>query len=132
MNKINIERLLIITASYDVRENLFWKEALDGSLEFFIHCGDLFFWGMDDLEPIKVESDVDLLEECCKKADVNGPALFASTKRKMRPQGAVYAQIPEEHRHYFDACGPEREVGPGNPCSQYDHKYLNPKYLGAC
>jgi hypothetical protein len=43
-----------------------------------------------------------------------GCDLFVCRERKMRPQGAVY---PEDRRFWplFDACGPEREVGLGNP-----------------
>ncbi|UDL15984.1 hypothetical protein QEH42_gp234 [Microbacterium phage Pumpernickel] len=43
------------------------------------------------------------------------PLLFAAKSRKMRPQGAYYKSIPENIWHLFDACGPEREVGMGNP-----------------
>lgn len=42
--------------------------------------------------------------------------LFAARSRKMRPQGAAYkVRYPEELWGLFNAAGPEREVGLGNP-----------------
>jgi len=41
----------------------------------------------------------------------------------MRPQGAYYQQcVPLELYHLFDECGPEREVGFGNPKPQHKDK----------
>lgn len=42
-------------------------------------------------------------------------SLFACRSRKMRPQGACYPDDHPELWPLFDACGPEREVGMGNP-----------------
>ena len=41
--------------------------------------------------------------------------LYCARKRSMRPQGALYSCIPEEHWDLFNKCGPEREVHAGNP-----------------
>jgi hypothetical protein len=42
--------------------------------------------------------------------------LFAARVRKMRPQGAAYkVRYDESIWHLFNECGPEREVGNGNP-----------------
>lgn len=41
--------------------------------------------------------------------------LFSARSRGMRPQGAYYKLFPRDTWELFDACGPEREVGVGNP-----------------
>lgn len=41
--------------------------------------------------------------------------LFAARVREMRPQGACYKGYPKDLWPLFDACGPERETGMGNP-----------------
>ena len=41
--------------------------------------------------------------------------LFAARSRQERPQGACYSGYDRSIWSLFDACGPEREVGLGNP-----------------
>lgn len=41
--------------------------------------------------------------------------LFAAKVKGMRPQGAAYTYIPTDAWDLFDACGPERQTGMGNP-----------------
>jgi len=42
--------------------------------------------------------------------------LFCARVRGMRPQGACYPKDAPEVWPLFDACGPERPTGHGNPC----------------
>lgn len=48
--------------------------------------------------------------------------LFAARVRGMRPQGAAYTFYPPETWPLFDACGPEREIGFGNPYRPGEYK----------
>jgi hypothetical protein len=41
--------------------------------------------------------------------------LFACRSRNSRPQGAIYKRISKALVPLFDACGPERMTGFGNP-----------------
>jgi len=103
-------------------EELWWRT--DGEfapVRFFVTCNDLFWWGTGDAEDITPEN-VAALEQAvadCRAAHPNGrgsrgPELFCARIRGERPQGAAY---PKEKELWplFDACGPAREVGLGNP-----------------
>lgn len=79
-----------------------------------INCNDLFYWGCADAEPIEVE-DIPLLEQATEDSEYYGDLLFCARKRKMRPQGAYYQQFNEEDAALFNAAGPKRETGYGNP-----------------
>jgi hypothetical protein len=94
------------------------------TVQFYIGCNDLFFWGCSDAEEI-TEENFHLLEESfwdLKKIDPGMgyhtillfSELFCARSRKMRPQGAAY---PKDEKFFdlFHACGPERETGLGNP-----------------
>lgn len=105
-------KLLILASDYDQYSSLYWNS----DLEFFINCNDLFFWGCADLEPI-LDSDLEFLEACWKETELFGSELYCARKRKLRPQGAYYKHMTPEIAKLFDACGPEREVGFGNPLS---------------
>jgi hypothetical protein len=104
---------------------LFHQE--DGQLSVAADCSDCFCWGCADAEeitPENVELYRQTLEECeqlkCVKgyASVFSDELFAARVRKMRPQGASYHLYPPEMWPLFDACGPERITGMGNPKEQ--------------
>lgn len=60
-------------------------------------------------------------DESIYDAAEHAGALYAARRRGLRPQGACY---PKDTRlwHLFDQCGPEREVGFGNPFApgEYD------------
>jgi hypothetical protein len=70
------------------------------------------WWRTADAERI-TEANIGILEQAIK--DCDEPLLFCARVRRMRPQGAMYKYIKMEHRHFFDACGPERELDSGNP-----------------
>jgi|HubBroStandDraft_4_1064222.scaffolds.fasta_scaffold00029_108 hypothetical protein len=89
-------------------------------VRFFINCNDQFWWGTGDNEDLtpenigeleKAYADCNAIDKVCGKH--HAQSLFCCRVRKMRPQGCCYP--PREYWHLFDACGPEREVGLGNP-----------------
>ena len=82
-----------------------------------VNCNDLFFWGSADGETI-TEQDMPTFEaavEDCGGDLTVGALLWCARRRQQRPQGAYYSYFKKEHWHLFDACGPERETGFGNP-----------------
>lgn len=114
---------------FDGPDPLWWREGTgaaqdDKELHFFIQCNDFFVWGCADAVEVTPENidvlaqsleDVRELDER-KWPDLHtGGLLFCARDQKMRPQGAFYPHLPVPTWHLFDACGPEREVGPGNP-----------------
>lgn len=103
---------------------------------FFVERNDLFYWGCadgeeltaDNLRVLKQSGDdlYAISQEVAGDDEVSAaveraglmcavPALFCARVRRMRPQGAYYSFVPERAWPLFDACGPEREVGVGNP-----------------
>lgn len=112
-------------------DELLWDEDLN----ICIGCNDVFWWATADAEPIETEEDYQLLkvtlEECQKMhfcAGIYSDILYASRKRKMRPQGAIYKSIYGDMWPLFDACGPERSVGKnGNTPKPDEPKHWFPK-----
>lgn len=105
-------------------DELWWSDRQeDGKLRLYADCSDFFHWATSDVEEIEGEEDLALLVR--SKQDVQAalgaelvghwPSLYCARKRGMRPQGAIYELLPKEIWHLFDACGPERETGFGNP-----------------
>ncbi len=93
-----------------------------GTARFFAMCSDFFWWGGADAEEITPDN-IGVLElaiaDCYASDRVIGTcdavSLFCARVRKMRPQGAAYKSLDRKAWPLFDACGPEREVGMGNP-----------------
>lgn len=114
MNRLEfIEDLLTLMAHKDRLDALFWN-IIRGNLDFFILCNDAFFWACADVEEITPES-LGLLKQAFEDAgEEDGPLLYCARQRKMRPQGAMYKYINQKNWTLFHACGPEREVKPGN------------------
>ena len=115
-----IVQVLDLFARNDLRDSLYWRT--DGEyapVTFWVNCSDVFAWGSADVEPL-TKADLDDLRkafEDTKAASNNttyGPELYCARRRRCRPQGAAY---PGDERLWplFDACGPEREIGSGNP-----------------
>ncbi len=105
-------------------DDIWWRT--DGEyapVTFWVKCSDLFWWGVADLEDLTPEN-IGVLEQSYRDvqaaapddhaADIYGASLFCCRVRKLRPQGCCY---PPNKLLWplFHACGPEREVGPGNP-----------------
>lgn len=94
-----------------------------------INCNDVFFWGCADDEDINDET-LPLYHKAlddCSQNHGTAAMLYCARIRKERPQGAIYSCIPKEFWSLFDACGPEKETGFGNPYKpgEYDDEYLS-------
>ncbi len=110
--------------------DLWWRtdDPEYGPVSFFANCNDLFFWGSADCEDI-TPGNIHVLEQAVADmraldlVDSDGsPApwraahlLFCARVRGERPQGAYYSYIEKEYWPLFDAAGPARETGFGNP-----------------
>lgn len=98
----------------------------DKECSCYINCSDMFVWGCSDSEDITFDDFASLRE--CLTLTPCGTDLWVCRKRGQRPQGAYYSYIPEEHWHLFHACGPEREVGLGNPYAPGGYKRRRPDW----
>lgn len=107
------ERLLRLVAELECYEAIWWNS----SLEFFVPCNDSFAWACADAEPI-TESDLPMFTQAMADCEDNGPLLYCCRRRGMRPQGAMYQHLDRKDWPLFDACGPVRETGFGNPTPQ--------------
>lgn len=110
-------RVLGLFYRADIRRDLLWHDSPDGS-RFAANVSDVFAWGCADAEDITPDT-VDALEQAhadCRAAGAEEYTvdLYAARRRGMKPQGAAYPEKPEAQA-LFDACGPERQVGFGNP-----------------
>lgn len=114
--------VLELFARHDRHSEVWWRtDGAYAPITFFVNCNDVFAWGCADCEQL-TEETLPALAQAYQDSDKVGAELFCSRVRKERPQGAFYAYIPEEEWPLFDACGPEREVGPGNPYLQGTYK----------
>jgi hypothetical protein len=105
-----IQDLLVLIAQYDAWDTLYWNS----SLEFYISCNDIFYWGCADAEDVNKKT-FPILRKAFKDAGNDGVLLYCARQRKMRPQGAAYKFVDKKHWHLFDACGSERKPDFGNP-----------------
>jgi hypothetical protein len=107
--------------SFDNCDDLWWRtDGAYAPVALFINCNDVFWWGTGDCERITPEN-IGVLEQsyvdakaACDIGSAYGGTLFCARVRKIRPQGAAYPDEPSLWP-LFDACGPERAVGMGNP-----------------
>lgn len=106
--------------AFDHCGDIFWRTDDEyAPVTFMVKCSDLFDWGSADCETVTPEN-IEELERAfadAKAADPEGGAFYASLLFcarvcKMRPQGAYYKSFPGSLWPLFDACGPERKVGP--------------------
>lgn len=123
--------VLRLANEHDCTNDLIWNEE-DGKLSCAVICSDEFWWGCCDAEPLTPETLPvyrQALEECAELEKtlpknshmfprLYADELFAARMRKMRPQGDSYEMYPPVMWHLFDACGPVRDVGMGNPHPQ--------------
>lgn len=113
-----------------------------GKLFFYLDCSDTFWWGCADGESVtpdkipilkSVHDDLKAIDEAYDRETNDTHSLharyhytgdlFAARVRKLRPQGACYPKVSKDVPLFvakavaklYDACGPEREVGIGNP-----------------
>lgn len=132
-----IIEVLRVVSDNDDTSAIWWR--CDGEwapVTFFVNCNDLFFWGSADTETItpgnigelvRAYADAEAIDKCAYASQ-----LFCARVRKMRPQGACYPEPifadrrdePETLKLWalYDACGPERETGFGNPYRPGEYK----------
>lgn len=102
--------------------NLWWRRDDAGALRIFVLCPDFFAWGGADLEEI-TDATIESLEATVQECEAllgrdnadDAFLLWCARQRGKRPQGAYYNSLEEALWPLFDACGPAREVGLGNP-----------------
>lgn len=110
---------------------LFWRVD-NGELKVFANVSDIFAWGGADAEPITPDT-LPALEQAytdlkALDADEFTAELYAARQRGERPQGAAYPD--DKHKSWrqvsalYDACGPERPLGLGNPKQAPAHKEI--------
>lgn len=123
------ERLAFITRVMEIFSlshadtyDLFWRVD-DGELKLYASISDVFAWGGSDCEGITPNS-LAVLEQAyidlkAVQAEEFTAELYTARMRGMRPQGAWYPTgAHESWRQIYDlfnACGPERPIGLGNP-----------------
>lgn len=142
-----IERLFLVMASADCRDELFWWGK---AASFHINCNDTFYWGCADAEPVTWENlplleqtyldlkalDSQPIENLRKGAEgsfsdgLTLPAdfwlslVFCARSRGMRPQGAVYPKGATAICEMLNAAGPDRDIDFCNPKNQqHEYKY---------
>lgn len=99
--------ILAVFAKADDYETLYWKVEGD-QIRLWVNCSDWFFWATADMEEVTPE-DVPALEQALDdllriKAPEYLGELYASRKRRLRPQGPCYKDMPEAVKPLFDAC----------------------------
>lgn len=101
--------------AFDHCEDIWWRTDDEyAPLSIFVTCNDLFWWATADSELVTPDN-IDVLEQAYRDSEDHGGLLFCCRVRRMRPQGPYYKYFDENEKQLFDACGPEREVGIGNP-----------------
>lgn len=108
---------------HQMQEELSWTCEGD-KITWYVRCSDIFFWGCSDAEDILPAnfSELEKAFKDCKKVLSEDEFLYTghwlllwvARCRQMRPQGAAY---PDNEKLWplFDAAGPFRETGLGNP-----------------
>jgi hypothetical protein len=112
---MDIERLLR-ALEFDLCDALWWR-YFDGELKLFIQCSDFFYWATSDVEPVETDEDIAMLEKAieeCREAvgdfyPTEGPLLYCSRRRHLRPQQPYYKYLDERTHPLFDAAGPVRD-----------------------
>jgi hypothetical protein len=102
--------------AFDLTEALWWR-MVDGQMVLFIQCNDFFAWATSDVEPIETSEDVAMLEQAIKdcaeatgdRYPTEGPLLYCSRRRKLRPQQPSYQYLDVRTHPLFDAAGPVRD-----------------------
>jgi hypothetical protein len=114
-----LHAVLALAAKADLGGDLLWRLE-DGRVHLAVDVSDVFAWGGADAEELSPDRVLLLERAYADLSAISGAAaaytvdLFAARLRGMRPQGAAYPSDAEA-RALFDACGPERELGLGNP-----------------
>lgn len=125
MNQTEVnERVLSLIRRYEI-DLEGWYVGHGPAL--MVTCSDQFFWGSADCEVV-TSDNLSALEATLEELqnedgdEEYAPLLWVARQRHMRLQGAAYTYIPERLWPLFDAAGPERETGLGNPCAPGEYK----------
>jgi hypothetical protein len=115
-----VHGVLALFAKADV-QGLLWFYGEGDGVCLAADVSDVFAWGGADCEPITPDR-LPLLQQAYDdlaafQAWECMPELYAARIRGMRPQGAAYP-TSRNAQALFDACGPVRETGLGNPKPQ--------------
>ena len=106
----------------DAYDDLLWRVD-NSTVHLSASVSDVFAWGSADCEPITPDT-LPALEQAYADLKALGAEgftaeLYAARQRGERPQGAAYPDDRDpswrEVSALYDACGPEREIGLGNP-----------------
>lgn len=127
-----LSELFRVIDQYQLHADLFTRagpkwgsaEPYNTPASFFLKPGDVLAWGGADVEEVTPET-LPVLRAACEdleaigsgNAFVYGSMLFVCRVNNSRPQHAVYPADDPAIWSLLDACGPEREVGLGNPYS---------------
>lgn len=111
--------VLTIFAKAESHNDLLWN-PVEGGIQLWANVSDVFAWGGSDAEtitpdrlPVLRTALADLL---AIGAEYWLAELYTARIRGMRPQGAAYPEADEPKvQALFNACGPERPLGLGNP-----------------
>lgn len=142
-----LERVLRVSAGAREHHTIWWRPGYyqcgdDLAMRLMVSCSDVFAWGCADAEAISAET-VALLEQSYADVrqvlaeagadDWDGTEwayLYCARVRGERPQGAVYAHLHSATWPLFDAAGPARETGFGNP-KPHPSERTEPQRTGA-
>lgn len=113
----------------DAYEDLFWRVD-NGTVYLSANVSDVFVWGGSDCEPITLGTLRHLEQAYTDLKAIGGEEftaeLYTARRRRLRPQGAAYPNATHEAWRkvstLYDACGPERKRGLGNPHKAPAHK----------
>lgn len=117
----------------DAYGDLFWRVE-NGTVHLSVNVSDVSAWGGADTEPITPEA-LPALEQAyidlkALNAEHFTAELYAARQRRERPQGAAYPDERDqgwrEVSALLDACGPERQLGLGNPKAAPAHRDPRP------
>lgn len=113
--------ILQFLAKHELTSSVWWRcDGKFAPITFLLNMNDVFAWACADAEELTLENlpvFEQAVKDCMEACDVGeayAPNLFAARIRKMRPQGAAYPP-DKELWPLFDAAGPVREIGLGNP-----------------
>lgn len=142
-----LERVLRVSAGPREDHVIWWRPGYyqcgdDLAMRLMVSCSDVFAWACADCEPI-TDDTVAALEQAYVDTraalaaagadDWDGTEwayLYCARVRGQRPQGAVYAHLHSATWPLFDAAGPARETGLGNP-KRHPDDHPAPQRTGA-
>lgn len=115
----DVVEILMCLDELNMADALFWR-AHNGIVHFYIDCSDRFAWGSADGETLSPATLPTLRQAYKDLAAIGGgevshtDLLYCARMRQFRPQHACYPKNPQTWP-LFDACGPARTAGLGNP-----------------